>query len=104
MLIIMTSVMYLTIPKTKAERLIISSHINLVVIAKSDEKIRIGYEPGTMSNNWMCSLYDYEFTNKKVETDSGVVESGIVGTKMEYRTNRTDTKSVKQAVSDHVES
>lgn len=56
----MSRTLYLTIPKEKAERLIVSSDPNLTVRSKTDEKIKIGYkESSNMHNKWISSLYDY---------------------------------------------
>ena len=56
---------YLVIPKEKAEREIVSSETELVVLSKSDDKIVIGKEGSYGSEYERAILTDYEFKNQK---------------------------------------
>lgn len=98
---------YLVIPKEKARRVITADVGSLSVYKNEDDSIKIGAndKSGDTSDSWRVSLYDYKFTNEKVETDDGSVETGVLGTKMNY--TNTDKKSygqdAKDAVSEYIE-
>lgn len=97
---------YLVIPKEKARRIITAEVGYLSAYKEEEDTIKIGSnEHGDASDNWRVSLYDYKFEGEKVETPDGSVETGIVGTKMNY----TDTskksygKDAKKSVSKYIE-
>jgi hypothetical protein len=98
---------YLVIPKEKARRIITAEVGSLSVYEQEDDAIKIGANDknGSTSDNWRVSLYDYKFTGERVETEDGSVETGVLGTKMNY--TDTDEKSygmdAKSAVSEYIE-
>lgn len=98
---------YLTIPKEKAERIISSSISKLKAYEKNDEKIKFGDDsygtPASTGANWRITLYDYKFKGEKVKTPDGSLETGVLGTKMVYRSDLVWGKRGKEAVSEYIE-
>ncbi len=99
---------YLVIPKEKARRVITAGVGQLSAYKEKDDTIKIGANDQSNTDTsecWRVSLYDYKFTNEKVKTDDGSLETGVLGTKMNY--TDTDKKSygldAKEAVSDYIE-
>ena len=95
---------YLVIPKEKAKR-IITADVQYLAQYEKDDGIKIGYNKGgrSASDYWRVSLYDYKFEGEKVETPEGSVETGVLGTKMNYHSGKTSAGDAKEAVSEYIE-
>lgn len=96
---------YLVIPKKKVSRIITADVQNLKIYTENEEEIKLGYNKGryTAKKNWRVSLYDYKFEAEKVETPDGSVETGVLGTKLNYHSDKGTGSSAKQAVSEYIE-
>jgi hypothetical protein len=95
---------YLNIHKEKARRIITSDNQYLKVHQDKDDVIRMGYNKGSNSpsNNWRASLHDYKFEGEKIETPSGSVERGLLGTRMTYRHGKKSGRAAKKSVSKYI--
>ena len=96
---------YLVIPKEKARRIITADVKYLSVYKNEDDTIKIGYNKGprSASDNWRVSLCDYKFKGERVETPDGSMEKGLLGTKMNYRDNKTSGTDARSSVSKYIE-
>ena len=99
------STAYLVIPKQKASREITAKINDLEIFEENSDEIKLGYNGKgfSPSENWRVSLYDYKFEGEKVETPDGSIETGIVGTKMNYHNKYNTEGPVKNAISEYIE-
>jgi hypothetical protein len=93
---------YLTIPKEKAERIILSEISELDVLEKSDNRILIGKWGNHGQKIERVILEDYQFKRVEVETDKGSSETGVLGSKVEYA-KKSLGRQARDSVSQYIE-
>jgi len=101
----LSDTVYLTIPKEKAARKITATVSELKTTKKSDDKIVIGKDAYRGGSHTRAILEDYKFKGEKIETPDGSLETGVLGTKMEYdrKSSHNYGREARDAVSKYIE-